>query len=139
MMNRRGFFGLLAGAIAAASAGLPSIASPVEPGKLKRKVNARHLWTYDITMASGFEYLHRIDVIVLDPKLMAHSHWWVDIGSQKPVLDAERELAPALVTLGNKLDEFDCEIGEIRSYSMDQWLADRAAQDHWSALHMAIP
>lgn len=133
-MNRRGFFGLLTGAIVAASAGLPTLVTAatkaagattaIGPFIPKRKVHARHIWAYDIYTGN---FLHRIDVKFSDQQ------WCVDMMSKEQALD-ERSLGPALATLNNKLEDFDVEVGDIRSYSLQDWQTDRQAQATWVAL-----
>lgn len=126
-MNRRNFLKTLAGAIAAASAGMPVIAAAEDHGAphgKRRKVNARHIFAYDITAASGHYWAHRIDVKI------GSDQFSVDLVSARQALSA-RELGPALVVMNNRIEEFDCVIGDVRSYSFQQWLDDKDAQAKW--------
>lgn len=131
MLNRRGFLRTLAGAIAAAGAGITlapkaSAAEQItEQTKLalpKRVLNARHLYWYD---KNHDAWAHRIDVRFDDQQ------WGVDMITQTKELDAKRELEPALACLENGLEKYDVVVGEIFTFSVDEWHGDVAAQARW--------
>lgn len=139
-VTRRGFLGLLGGAIAAAGAGITLVAPAI--AKSAKLVHARHLYQYDginnypPRFPVGDCYVHRIDVKVYDERLRSWSQLAVDVVSGGEKLDPERELAPALVVLNNDLEDKGYEVGEIHSYSMEEWNQNRAAQDAWNSIKL---
>jgi hypothetical protein len=128
-VTRRSFLQLFAGAIAAAGAGVTL--APTDPLLAnKRRLHARHL--YHFVLADEYSerpyWAHRIDV------KFGKEQWGVDIMTQGEKLDAGRELAPALAARNNAIADKDVEVGEIFTYSVDEWALDRVAQDKWARL-----
>jgi hypothetical protein len=121
-LTRRGFLGLLSGAIAAASTGITT--APSTPAA-KRKVHARHIYWYD--MEAGM-FAHRVDVRLPD------TQWGVDMLTSNAKLDAERELRPALAMLGGAIEKYDVEVGQIFTFSVDEWGANKKAQLAWGRI-----
>lgn len=136
MTTRRDLFKVLAGSIAAAGAGITlatvtrDLALPDAPVKL---LHARHLWQYGpITGMFDDAIFHRIDVKFVHRGEI--KQWLVELMTKGEKLHPERELAPALACLNNALEDKGFEVGEIHSYSMDEWLSNKAARDAWSAI-----
>lgn len=129
-VNRRGFLGLLSGAIASAAVGITLPTS--EASKSRKLLHARHLMQYSIAHDS---FVHRIDVKFVGPNGL--EQWAVDCITNKPKMDPERELAPALATLNEALGRQGIAIGEIHSYSMDEWLGNLEARNAWDRIGRA--
>lgn len=135
-MNRRGFLGLLSGAIAVAATGItPAPAVPAEyaSGEVGRvsgfdvlttpiTCDARHLYSFDVING---RWWHRIDVIA------GTTQWGVDMVAAGAELNADRELAPALAALERVLGERGYVVGRVFKYSREEWTRDHAAQIDW--------
>lgn len=132
-MNRRGFIQLLAGSIAAAGTGITLLPRRPEADPV-RMLYARHLYRFDPNLFGGGGPLiaHRIDVKF--PGDRGIEQWHVDLLTKTEKLDAERELAPALATLNHALKGKGVEVGEIFTFSFDDWFSNKDARAKWEEL-----
>lgn len=136
-MNRRGFLGLLSGAIAVATTGItpapPRIPQPgdslvttnaLRPRSPTTYVDARHIYWYEITEN---RWMHRIDV------LAGRTQWGVDFITEGREVDPDRHLAPMLYRLEHALEDSGYSVGQIFTYTRDEWDADPNVNAAWRA------
>ncbi len=141
-MNRRGFLGLLAASIAGATLpGIkqcdPNIPPEYASGEMGRYsgatvyVHARHLYCVDLGHLTGEGpiYWHRIDLIHEGQQI------GVDFRTMAHQLD-QRELEPALAALDTYLEDngVRCRVGELYTFSIEEWDANTAARAKWGKL-----
>lgn len=132
-VTRRGFLQLLGAAIAAASVDATKRGEATGGIKQReggtRHVHARHLYGY---LIEDNRFAHRIDLIY-DGKQVG-----VDFVTVAPQLD-ERALVPALAQLNAYIADDNVQVGEIFTYSFEQWHRNDAARKRWGRIGDNLP
>lgn len=115
-VSRRGFLGLLAGAIAASAVSGSAVLASTEPNA--KKLKARHLYGYDVMTD---EYVHRIDVVIED-RVKGAAQYGVNFQCLSKEA-TKQEIEPAIEQLCNYIEtqhgkRFDL---EVRSFKAEDY------------------